>query len=101
MYKPVIIEIVASGKTKEDKALREKEKKVLEKYGTATKVWNVEDPRLGQVFIEFGPWESREEAEAVWTKIFADKEFQNLMRERIESGLLVPGTSDLFLLTDY
>lgn len=101
MYKAVIIEIVASGKTEEDKALREKEKKVLEKYGTTMKVYSVEGRTLGQVFIEFGSFESREEADAVWDKIFADKEFQDLSRERIDSGLLVPGTSDLFLLTDY
>jgi len=101
MYKPVIIEIVASGKTEEDKALREKEKKVLKKYGTTMKAWSVEGRKSGQVFLEFGSFESREEAEAVWTKIFADKEWQDLSRERTESGLLVPGTSDLFLLSDY
>jgi len=101
MYKAVIIEIVASGKTKEDKALREKEKKVFEKYGIGFKAWSVEGRRVGQVFLEFGPWESREEEEAAVAKLFADKEWQDLARERTESGLLVPGTSDLFLLTDY
>jgi len=101
MYKAVIIEIVASGKTKEDKALREKEKKVLEKYGSPIKVWSVKGRRVGQVFLEFGPWESREEEEAAVAKLFADKEWQDLARERTESGLLVPGTSELFLLTDY
>jgi hypothetical protein len=101
MYKMVITGVIALGKTEEDKAFRERELKIFKKYGVSYKMWRVEGRKFGQVFQEFGEFKSRAEADAAIAKLTADKEWQDLFRELSESGRLVPGTTEVFLLADY
>jgi hypothetical protein len=75
MYKIFITEVIARGKVEEDKAFRERAKKILEKHGYPYKVWGVEGRKFGQVYIEIGrEFKSRVDFEAARDKVLADKE---------------------------
>ena len=100
MYKVILTEVIAQGKGEADRAYREKSQKIFEKYGAYHKVWSIEGRKMGQVLVEFGPFVSREESDAVGAKVDADEEWQDLQRERIEAGVVVPGTQEIFILTD-
>ena len=101
MYKLIRSVVIEMAKEEEDKALRERGKKILEKHGISGKTWRVEGRKGGQVFWESGEFESRADFEAARDKILADKEWQDLLKERRESGVTVPGTIEDFYLTDY
>ena len=100
MYKVILTEVIAQGKGQDDRAYREKSQRIFDRYGTFHKVWIVQGRRMGQVLVEFGPFESREESLAVQAKIGADEEWLALQRERIAAGVVVPGTEEIFILTD-
>jgi hypothetical protein len=100
MYKVILTEVIAQGKGEDDKAYREKSQRIFERHGAFHKVWHVEGRQMGQVLVEFGPFVSREESEAVSANVSADEEWQALQRERIEAGVVVPGTQEFYILTD-
>ena len=103
MYKYVGTEIIARGKQAEDKAWREKQAERLTELGwglpKAYWIWGRE---AGKVFIdmgvEFNTWQEMEE----WGKLYSeDEELQKLEAERAEKGMVVEGSSEGFILTDY
>ena len=100
MYKILLIEVIAHGKSAEDRAYREKVQSIFDRYGVAHKVWSVEGRRSGQRLVEYGPFESQADFEAAAAKLSADEEWQALRDERIEAGVVVPGTGERFILTD-
>jgi hypothetical protein len=100
MYKMLIIEVIAPGKEQEDRAYREASQKLFDKYGVRHKVWQIDGRKMGQVLVEFGPFEGREAAQAAADKLYADAEWQRLQAERIAAGVVVPGTQETFSLND-
>jgi hypothetical protein len=100
VYKMILTEVIAQGKGEQDRAYREKSQRIFDRYGVPHKVWNIEGRKMGQVLVEFGPFGSREESEAAGAKVFTDDEWQALQQERIEAGVVVPGTQDILILTD-
>ena len=100
MYKVVLIEVIAPGKREDDRAYREKSQKIFDRHGAPHKVWSIEGRKMGQVLVEFGPYDNQEEAEAIAAKIYADEEWPSLQAKRAEAGVVVPGTQDVFILTD-
>ena len=87
----VLTEVIALGQGDQDRAYREKVQRLFEMHGR----------KMGQVFVELGESESREEAGAVSAKLAADEEWKKLQQERIESGTVVPGTQESFELSSY
>ena len=100
MYKVILIEVIAPGKRGADKAYRETSQKLFDRHGAPHKVWSVEGRKMGQVLVEFGPYDSREEADAIAAKIYADEAWPRLQAERTEAGVVVPGTQEIYILTD-
>jgi hypothetical protein len=100
MYKMVLIEVIAPGKGKEDRAYREKSQRIFDRYEIPHKVWHIEGRKMGQVLVEFGPFDSREDSEAAQHKIYEDEEWLRLQSGRTEAGVVVPGTQEVFILTD-
>ena len=100
MYKVILIEVIAPDKREEDRAYREKSQKLFDRHGASHKVWSIEGRKMGQVLVEFGPYESREEADAIAAKVYADEEWPSLQAKRTEAGVVVPGTQEIFILTD-
>jgi hypothetical protein len=101
MYKMVLIEVIAPGKSKEDRAYREKSQRIFDPYGVPHKVWGIEGRKMRQVLVEIGPFDSREDAQAAQDKFGADEEWLGLQSERIEAGVVIPGTQELYILTDW
>jgi hypothetical protein len=103
MYKFVTTEIIARGKVAEDKAWRMKQAERLSELGLEpAKVYAVLGRETGMVFIEFGgefnTWQEVEE----WMKLYSeDEELQKLESERAEKGMVVEGSNEGFILTDY
>jgi hypothetical protein len=100
VYKVILTQVIAQGKGEEDRAYREASQRIFDRLGVPRKVWSVEGRKVGQILIEFGPFDSREESKIAQGKLRADEELQDLQRKWIESGVGVPGTSELFILTD-
>lgn len=101
MIKYMLTEVVKSGKVKEDKAYREKLAPVLQKYGLKETVWSVEGKKRGQILLDWGEFDSREQADELIAKVFADEEWIQLQEERDKAEVIVPGTGELWVLTDY
>jgi hypothetical protein len=103
MYKFVSTEIVARGKEAEDKAWREKQAERFKELGwEPPKVYWILGREAGKVFVEMGEvadtWQEVEE----WGKKFdEDEELQKLESERAEKGMVVEGSAEGFILTDY
>jgi len=103
MYKFVSTEIIARGKEAEDKAWRKKQAERVKELGwEPAKVYTVWGREIGRVFIEFGgefkTWQEVEE----WGKLYsADEELQKLESERAQKGMVVEGSNEGFILTDY
>jgi hypothetical protein len=100
MYKMILTEVIAPGKGKEDRAYREKSQRVFDRFGIPHKVWRIEGRKRGQVLVELGPFDSREAFETAGDKLSADEEWQDLQRQRIASGTVVPATCEAFILID-
>ena len=101
MIRYLLSEVVAFGKDKEDKAYRNKVQPILKKYGMTEKVWSVDGKRQGQILVDFGEYESREDAEKKIAQLSADREWIALQEERAKLGTIVPGTGEFWVLTDY
>ena len=100
MFKAVITDVIVRGKQKEYKDLVERANKILEKYGLSFKTWNVKGRKGRQIFVEFEAFESESDYSAAWKKASADKDWQDWAREQAESGCLVKGAEEWFLLAD-
>ena len=100
MYKVILVEVIGLGRGKEDRAHREKAQHIFDRHGVAYKAWSVEGRTMGQRLMEYGPFESREAFEAARAKLRADEEWQALQKNWIEAGVVVPGTTEAFTLTD-
>jgi hypothetical protein len=100
VYKVILTEVIAPGKDAQDRAYREETQRIFERYDMPHKVWSIEGRKMGQVLVEFGPIESQEAFWAIANKIYADEEWQQLQQAREEAGVVVPGTQELFYLTD-
>ena len=101
MIRYLLTEVVALGKEEEDKAYRERVQPILEKYGMTETVWRVDGRRQGQILVDFGEYESREDAEKKIAQLSADREWIALQEERAKLGTIVPGTGEFWVLTDY
>ena len=101
MFKRILSLVIASGKDEEFKDLYERSKKVYERHGISAKLWRVEGRKGGQIMVVFEEFESRADWRAALEKLSADKEWQDLAKESIESGTIVEGTWEDFFLTDY
>jgi len=103
MYKGVSTEIIARGKEAEDKAWRKKQAERFKELGwEPPKAYAVLGREAGRVFIEMGgefnTWQEVEE----WMKKYSeDGELQKLESERAERGMVVEGSNEGFILTDY
>ena len=64
-------------------------------------MWETLGGKRGQVYIELGEIESWADFEATGEKLASDKEWQDLMKEVSELGVIVEGTPEFFLLNDY
>ena len=101
MFKSFLTEVLAEGKEAEDKAYREKAQKIFEKYGIApTRVFQVWGRKAGQVLVELGEYESFEKAGETWTKLAQDEEWQKLQEKRNKAGTVVPGTGEIYYLSN-
>ena len=102
MYKAFATEIIARGKEAEDKAWRAKQNKLLEERGwEPSKAYGVLGRELGRVFAEGPEFETWQEAQQWGSEYAADEEIQALERERAEKGIVVEGSQEFFILTDY
>jgi len=101
MIRYLLTEVVALGKEEEDKAYRERVQPILEKYGMTETVLRVDGRRQGQILVDFGEYESREDAEKKIAQLSADREWIALQEERAKLGTIVPGTGEFWVLTDY
>ena len=84
----------------EENIYRGKTQNIYDRYAIPRKAWMVEGRNLGQILMEYGGFESREKADSALEKIYADKEWQELTKRRVEEGVVVPGTQELYFLTD-
>ena len=100
MFKWLLFEVVKFGRQEEEKAYRENAAKVLKKYGITEKVWQVSGRTFGQVMVEWNEFESEQEAQAKFAKVFADEEWQALQEERAKLETVVPGSGEFYILTD-
>jgi beta-xylosidase len=102
MYNSVSTEIIARGKVDEDKAWREKQAERFKELGREPpKVYMVLGRETGRVFVEwegFNTWQEVEEMIKVYSE---DEELQKLEVERAEKGMVVEGSNEVFILTDY
>ena len=102
MYKIVSTEIIARGKMAEDKAWRKKQAARLKELGwELPKAYAVLGRETGRVFIEMGEFNTWQEWEEWNKKYFEDEELQKLENERAERGMVVEGSNEGFILTDY
>ena len=102
MYKFVMTEIIARGKEAEDKAWRKKQAERFKELGfQPIKVYAVLGREAGRVFIEMGEMDTWQEVEE-WSKAYAEDEgLPKLELERAEAGMVVEGSQEMFILTDY
>lgn len=102
MYKMVLTEIIARGKEAEDKAWRASQDELFTERGWQPfKPYAVVGRQAGRLFVEgpaFGTWQ---EAEQWGVRYSADEELQKLELERAEKGIVVEGSQEFFILTDY
>ena len=97
MYKWVGTEIVADGKMAEYKAWWEARDKLFRKHGMQPfKAYQVEGRSLGMVFFEGPEFETQQEWEK-WLAQYAPAT-ESLHRE---DGIVVPGSCEFFILTDF
>jgi hypothetical protein len=102
MYKSVSTEIITRGKEAEDKAWRKKQAERLEELGLPPfKVYAVWWREMGRIFIEGWEIETWEEGMELGKRYSEDEELQKLERERAEKGIVVEGSHEMYLLTDY
>jgi hypothetical protein len=103
MYKGVSTEIIARGKEAEDKAWREKQAERFKELGwEPPKVYAVLGREAGRVFIEMGvEFNTWQEVEGWMKKYSEDEDLQKLENERAEKGMVVEGSDEGFILTDY
>jgi hypothetical protein len=102
MFRYVTMEVITPGREADDQAYREKAQALFEKHGIApTRVFQVWGRRMGQVCAELGEFETREQAEAAWSELAADKEWRALQKERDASGVVLPETRELLDLRSY
>ncbi len=78
MFKYGLFEVVKYGREAEDKAYRERAAQILKRYGLEEKIWQVDGRTIGQVFLEWGPFESRQHSGRTSGKriILSDEEYQ-------------------------
>ena len=100
LFKEIQMYVIEQGKDKEAREIQEKEQRVFDRLGIPRKVWRIQGRKSGQVLIEYGPFESREAFEAERARVGADEERQVLLQERHASGIMVPGSSELYFLSD-
>ena len=103
MYNAVNTEIIARGKVAEDKAWRKKQAERFKELGwEPPKVYMVLGRETGRVFIAMGEgfntWQEVEEMIETYSE---DEDLQKLEVERAEKGMVVEGTNEVFILTDY
>jgi len=102
MYKLLGTEIIARGKEAEDKAWRERQAKLFKQRGIEPfKVYGVLGREAGRIFYEGLEFETWQEVEEFSARYAADEEIQKLERERAENRIVVEGTQEFFILTDY
>ena len=103
MDKYVGTEIIARGKEAEDKAWRKKQAERFKELGwEAPKAYMVMGREAGRVFVEMGgrfnTWQEGDK----WSNTFSeDEELQKLESERDEKGMIVEGSGEGFIHTDY
>ena len=101
MHKSMISFVIAVGKGEEFKDWIKRAIKVNERHGISPKLWRVEGRKGSQIIVEFEEFESRADWDAAFEKLSADKEWKDLMKEYNDSGLVLDGTWENFILTDY
>ena len=99
MFKYMMTEVVSYGHEEEEKAYRKKAALIWKKYGFEERVWQVQGRTSGQVFVEFSEVASREEADAVAAKVFADEGWIQLQADRVKAGTIVPGSMEVWMLS--
>lgn len=100
MYRYLLTEVVRQGKQEEDQAYRAKAAPILQRYGATLKVWAVQGRTANQVLVDWGTFESTEEADELLTKLHADEEWMALEEERNRAGTIVPGSMEVWILRD-
>jgi hypothetical protein len=102
MYKFLATEIIARGMEAEDKAWRQKQAQRRVELGLgSTKVYSVFGREVGRVLIEMGETESWDQAMEWMAMHGADEVLQALEQERAEKGIVVEGSFEVYILTDY
>jgi len=102
MYKLLGTEIIARGKEADDKAWREKQAELFKQRGIEPiTVYRVLGRQDGRIFYESWEFETWQELEEFSAKYSADEGIQKLELERAEQGIVVEGTHESFILTDY
>ena len=99
MYKMLLISVAQLGKGSRAWAYQEKKQRIYDRLGIPRKAWRIEGRKVGQVLVEYGPFESREGFDAAQAKITEDEEWQALNREQNAAEVVVPGSQEVFLLT--
>ena len=61
----------------------------------------MEGKKQGQILVEWGEFESRKQAEEKVAQATSDAEWIALQEERAKSGTIVPGSGEIWVLTDY
>ena len=102
MYKFVFTEIITRGKEAEDKAWRKKQAKRFEELGfPPLKVYSVIGREQGRVYMEIPEFETWEEWMQIAARFGSDEVLLALEEERAEKGMVVEGSNEGYLLTDY
>ena len=102
MYRVLNTEIIARGKSAEDKAWRKKRNERLAEIGlTPPKTYSVMGREARRVMTVWTEVEKPQDWETVMKEYREDEKLIELERERTEKGIVVEGTLEVFILTDY
>ena len=102
MHRLLVTEIIARGKRTEDKAWRKKRNERLEEMGYASpRTYSVMGREARRVMSVWPEFEARQDWEAFRKAYRGDEKLREFERERGEQGIVVEGTTEVFVLTDY